>query len=182
MPSANTLVRWVNENAFAFIVQARPLSHLWPTGSSRGGPHRLQPGTSPHALRIPPHDGHPALRRTAGYGFRSALARVWLSLSCPFRLLHTFRLLRPARHYPRVRIWRSSSERQGDFNPPEQRAAQRTLRTSRTPSRLRAISAIRPYTRDLCPTWLPGRVSPVPHCSVPTCHRLRPRRGPECCL
>ena len=24
MPFANTLVRWVNENAFAFIVQARP--------------------------------------------------------------------------------------------------------------------------------------------------------------
>ena len=61
-------------------------------------------------------------------GFRSALARVRLSLSCPFRLLHTFHLLRPARHYPRVRIWRSSSERQRDFNPPEQRAAQRTLR------------------------------------------------------
>ena len=30
-------------------------------------PHRLRPGTSPHALRIPPHDGHPALRRTAGW-------------------------------------------------------------------------------------------------------------------
>ena len=34
---------------------------------------------------------------------------------------------RPARHYPRFRIWRPSSERQRDFNPPEQRAAQRTL-------------------------------------------------------
>src|SRR5947208_1964885 len=45
-------------------------------------------------------------------------------------------------------------------------------------SRLRAISAIRPYTLGLCLTWLPGRISPVPHCSVPTCHRLRPRRGP----
>ena len=28
MPSANTLVRWVNENAFAFIVQARPCPPL----------------------------------------------------------------------------------------------------------------------------------------------------------
>jgi hypothetical protein len=65
-------------------------------------------------------------------GFRSALARVRLSLACPFRLLHTFHLLRPARHYPRVRIWRSSFERQRDFNPPEQRAAQRTLRHSPT--------------------------------------------------
>lgn len=64
------------------------------------------------------------------------------------------------------------------------------LWTSRTPSRLRAISAIRPYTHGLCPTWLPGRVSPVPPCSFPTCHRLRPRGGPAsasvqdavCCL
>ena len=35
--------------------------------------------------------------------------------------------LRPARHYPRFRIWRPSSGRQRDFNPPEQRAAQHTL-------------------------------------------------------
>jgi len=64
------------------------------------------------------------------------------------------------------------------------------LRTPRTPSRLGATSAVRPYTLGLCPTRLPGRVSPVPHCSFPTCHRLRPRRGPAslpvqnavCCL
>jgi hypothetical protein len=64
------------------------------------------------------------------------------------------------------------------------------LRASRTPSWLRAISAIRPYTPGLCPTRLPGRVSPVPRCSVPTCRRLRPRGGPAlvpvqsavCCL
>ena len=128
VPSANTLVRWVNENAFAFIVQARPCPTFGRPVHRRGSPHRLRPGTSPHALRIPPRDGHPALRRTAGGGFRSALACVRLSPSCPFRLLHTFHLLRPARHYPRVWIWRSSSERQRDFNPPEQRAAQRTLR------------------------------------------------------
>src|SRR5215831_11317626 len=67
-------------------------------------------------------------------GFRSALACFRLSLSCPFRLLHTLHLLRPARHYPRVRIQRSSSERQRDFNPPEQRAAQRTLRPFPSPS------------------------------------------------
>ena len=168
----------MNENAFAFIVQARPCPTFGRPVHRWGGPHRLRPGASPQALRIPPCDGHPALRRLTGHGFRSALACVRLSLSCPFRLLHTFHLLRPARHYPRVQIWRSSFERQRDFNPPEQRAAQRTLWTSRTPSRLRATSAIRPYTLGLCPTRLPGRVSPVPHCSVPTCHRLRPRRGP----
>ena len=62
MPSANTLVRWVNENAFAFIVQARPCPTFGRPVHLRGSPHRLQPGTSPHALRIPPRDGHPALR------------------------------------------------------------------------------------------------------------------------
>src|SRR3954468_9024214 len=66
-------------------------------------------------------------------GFRSALACVRLSLSCPFKLLHTFHLPRPTRHYPRLRIQRSSFERRRDFNPPEQRAAQRTLRTLRRP-------------------------------------------------
>jgi len=64
------------------------------------------------------------------------------------------------------------------------------LRASRTPSQLRTLSAIRLYTHGVCPTWLPGRVSPVPRCSVPACRRLRPRRGPApvpfqdavCCL
>src|SRR5215831_12041451 len=92
-----------------------------------GFPHRLRPGTSPHALRIPPHGGHPSLRSTASSGSRSALASIQLSPSCPFRRLHTFCFLRPARNYPRFWIWRPSFERQRDFNPPEQRAAQRAV-------------------------------------------------------
>ena len=92
MPSANTLVRWVNENAFAFIVQARPCPTFGRPVHLRGSPHRLQPGTSPHALRIPPRDGHPALRRTASGGSRSALAvssfrlRARLGFSIPSSL------------------------------------------------------------------------------------------------
>src|SRR6516162_782566 len=62
VPSANTLVRWVNENAFAPIVRARPCPTFDRPVRLRGGPHRLRPGTSPHALQIPPHGGHPALR------------------------------------------------------------------------------------------------------------------------
>ena len=41
-------------------------------------------------------------------------------------------LLRPAIRYSRFWIWHPSSERQRDFNPPEQCAAQRTLRRSPT--------------------------------------------------
>ena len=60
-------------------------------------------------------------------GFRSALAvsgfrfRARLGFSIPAFFP------RPARHYPRFRIWRPSSGHQRDFNPPELRAAQRTL-------------------------------------------------------
>jgi hypothetical protein len=41
-------------------------------------------------------------------------------------------ILRPAIRYSRFWIWRPSSEHQRDFNPPEQCAAQRTLRRSPT--------------------------------------------------
>jgi hypothetical protein len=133
VPSANTLVRWVNENAFAYIVQARPCPTFGRPVHLRGSPHRLQPGTSPHALRIPPRDGHPALRVLRSGGSRSALVCFRLSPSCPCRPLHTFLSSRPARNYPRFWIQRSSSERRRDFNPPEQRAAQRTLWPSPRP-------------------------------------------------
>jgi len=125
----------VNENAFAYIVQARPCPTFGRPVHLRGSPHRLQPGTSPHALRIPPRDGHPALRKLRSGGSRSALVCFRLSPSCPCRPLHTFLSSRPARNYPRFRIRRSSSERRRDFNPPEQRAAQRTLPVRPTPHR-----------------------------------------------
>jgi hypothetical protein len=74
VPSANTLVRWVNENAFAPIVRARPCPTFGRPVRHWGSPHRLRPGTSPHALRIPPRGGHPALQSPASGGSRSALA------------------------------------------------------------------------------------------------------------
>ena len=46
--TANTLVRWVNENAFAPIVRARPCPTFGRPVHRRGSPHRLRPGTSPH--------------------------------------------------------------------------------------------------------------------------------------
>ena len=52
----------------------------------------------------------------SGFRFRARLG---------FVIPSTF--LRPARHYPRVRIWHPSSGSQRYLNPPEQRAAQRTI-------------------------------------------------------
>jgi hypothetical protein len=65
---------WVHENAFASLQQARPYPTFGRPVHLRGGAPRLRPGTSPHALRIPPHGGHPALRELQSGGFRSALA------------------------------------------------------------------------------------------------------------
>jgi hypothetical protein len=82
----------VNENAFVSIVQTRPYPTFGRPVHLRGSPHRLRPGTSPHALRIPSRDGHPALRRTASDGFRYALAvsgfrlRARLGVTIPFSL------------------------------------------------------------------------------------------------
>src|SRR6266436_4370131 len=89
-------------NAFAPIVRARPDPIF-------GRP--VHPGS-------PPIDYSPILLRIP-FGFRIApdtlssealverrlqvsLGCVRLSPSCPFRRLHTFLSLRPARHYPRL--------------------------------------------------------------------------------
>ncbi len=122
----------MTEYAFASIVQARPCPTFGRPVHLRGSPHRLRPGTSPHALRIPPRDGHPALRSLARKWLQVRLGCIRLSPSCPFRLLHTF-LLRPARHYPRLWIRFPSSGNRRDLNPPDQCAAWRTLRDHPTP-------------------------------------------------
>src|SRR5215472_2541235 len=70
--------------------------------------------THPHALRIPPHDGHPALRKLQSGGSSSALVCLQLSPSCPFRPLPTFHSSRPTRNYPRFWIRRPSFGRQRD--------------------------------------------------------------------
>jgi hypothetical protein len=83
VPSANTLVRWVNENAFAPILRARPCPTFGRPVRPWGSPHRLRPGTSPHTLRIPPRDGHPVLRSTSSGGFRSILLVSSFRLRAP---------------------------------------------------------------------------------------------------
>ena len=128
MPPAITLLRWVNEDAFVVEAQTRPC----PTFGRPVHPGitpRLRPGTSPHALRIPLTVD--TLPSEALQAVALALGCIQLSLSCPFRRLHTFCLLRPARNYSRFWIWRPSFERQRDFNPPGRRAAQHALRVLR---------------------------------------------------
>src|SRR3954453_23882914 len=137
-------------NAFASILQARPCPtfgrpvHLWGSPLDYGPILLLMPFGFHLAMDTLPSG---VLRNG---GFRSTLACFQLSLSCPFRLLHTFLLLRPARHYPRFRIRRSSSERRRDFNPHEQRAAQHTLRSDPTPPARTCLQyGIKPFQTGL---------------------------------
>jgi len=98
------------------------------------------------------------------------LGRLRLSPACPFRLLHTFHSLRPARHYPRFWIQRSSSERWRDLNPPDLGAAQRTLWQSLTsPNRASVTTAPRLPTTDRQPGRDCGRSGDLP---VPLTRRL----------
>jgi hypothetical protein len=179
VPSANTLVRWVNENAFAFTVQARPCPTFGRPVHLRGSPHRLQPGTSPHALRIPPHDGHPALQELQSGGSRSALVCFRLSPSCPFRPLHAFHSSRPARHYPRFWIRRSSSERRRDLNPPDQtRCSAHTADPSVTLSPFPRLPGFAGYTGSCSADFATGRggLLQLLGASLSSCCRYRPAR------
>ena len=115
-----------------------------------GWPPRLRPGTSPQTLQSPPRGGHPVLRLSSGQNANLG-SFPWqfpsFPTSCPFRVL-LIRVPRPATNYRRFWIWRSSSERQRDFNPPDLGAAQHTLWAHLTsPWRPR-----RPYRRRRSPT------------------------------
>ena len=63
--------------------------------------------------------------------------------SCPFRVRHG-RVPQPTRRYPRLWIRRPSSERRRDLNPPDQNAAQHTLRASPPPHAARPVPHGRP--------------------------------------
>jgi hypothetical protein len=103
--------------AFASILQTRPCPifgrpvHLW------DGSLRLQPGTSPHTLRIPSHDGHPVLQSIAAIGFRLLLSVSGFRLCARLNSPYLFTCLCPARHYSHFWILCPSSEHRRDFNP-----------------------------------------------------------------
>jgi hypothetical protein len=105
---------------------------------------------------------------------RPRLGRLRLSPSCPFRLLHTFLSFRPARHYPRLWIRRSSYERRRDFNPPDLGAAQRTLRPCSIPAMAAACRDVEAATlaRDGPP--------PITRTTFPACRARYPGESNGC--
>jgi len=102
------------------------------------------------------------------------LGCIRLSPSCPFRRLHTLFLSRPARRYPRLWIQRPSSERRGDFNPHDSRAAQRTIRPCPTPARSTAMSDVEAATSGL------DGSPPITRITIPTCRVQYPGRPNRC--
>ena len=175
MPSAHTLIREVDENAFASIVQARPDPLFGRPVRHRDNPYRLRPGASPQTLRIRPHDRHPVLRLPLAWQSSNVGPSPWLSpsfpTSCPFGVL-LIRTPRPARHYPRLWIWRPSSRRQRDLNPPDSCAAQRTLWARPTPIPARPVPRGRPVGGHAPP---PLRAARVASCLLlQTCRRHYP--------
>ena len=87
VPSANTLVRWVNENAFASIVQARPCPTFGRPVHQRGRPLDYGP-----VLLLKPFGFHLAVDTLSSGVLRQNLGpSPWLFPSfptlCPFRVL-----------------------------------------------------------------------------------------------
>src|ERR1035438_410894 len=100
-------------------------THLWPTGSSLGDPIDYGP-----ELLLMPFGFHLAMDTLPSgdrkWWLQVRLGCIRLSSSCPFRRLHTFHFSGQRGFQPRFWIQCSSSEHRRDFNPPDQRAAQRT--------------------------------------------------------
>ena len=96
VPPAITLVRWVNENAFVSEVQTRPCPTL-------GRPVHLglSPSITARYFSSCPSDSTsrwtPCPPKYSKRWLQVGLGCLQLSPSCPFRPLHTFRFLRPAR-------------------------------------------------------------------------------------
>src|SRR6516162_7985859 len=117
-------------NAFASLLQARPCPafgrpvHLW------GSPLDYGP-----VLLLMPFGFHLAVDtlpsgelQNGGCRFTLAVSGFRLRARLGFSIPSVF--LRPATLYRRFWIRRPSSERQRDFNPPDQRAAQRKINPS----------------------------------------------------
>jgi hypothetical protein len=162
---------WVNEKRLRLPIAGSTLPHLRPTGSSSG----WSPSITARHFSSCPSDS--ASRRTpcppgiAERWLQVRLGCVRLSSSCPFRLLHTFPSPRPARSYPRLWIRRSSFERRRDLNPPESRAAQRTISLVHPPRSAEGPSVAPPTLLELRQVVLaPSENRCMRHGNAAVCH------------
>ena len=89
--------------------------------------------------------------------------------SCPFRVRHG-RVPQPTRRYPRLWIRRPSFERRRDLNPPDQNAAQHTLRACPSPRPTRPVPRGRPVGGHAPPPIGASRVAGVSRVSTCRCH------------
>jgi hypothetical protein len=138
---------------------------LRPTGSSRACTLRLRPGGSPHALRIPPRGGHPALRLGATQRLLPVrrlrnLLHCWLFVSKVVSSRFLPYLLTPASElsHPLLDIVPGSRD-EWDFHPPDSRAVGRTiwpLLTSR-PSPNALLRTALPLSRPRAVEISPGK-------------------------
>src|SRR5712691_10757621 len=94
------------DNAFVAIVPTRPCPLFGRPVHRRDGSHRLRPGASPHALRIPPHGGHPALLGVDRRGQRDATPAFGYGALHPSASGTSTRLNTslPSAHYGPVRL------------------------------------------------------------------------------
>src|SRR5215831_127411 len=128
-------------NAFAPIVRARPCPIFGRPVHRRGRPLDYSPIL---LLKL--------------FGFRIA----------PDTLSSTGLRRRPARHYPCLWIQRPSSERWRDFNPPDSRATQHTLRPRPTPVVTAACCDVEAATLVI------NGSPPITRTTLPTCRAHYP--------
>src|SRR6516225_7992867 len=87
VPSANTLIRWVNEKRLRLHSAGSTFPRLWPTGSSSGWP----PSTTARYFSSDPSDSTsrwtPCPPEFTVRWLQVRLGCIQLSPSCPFRLL-----------------------------------------------------------------------------------------------
>jgi hypothetical protein len=108
------------DGAFVAIVPTRPCPLFGRPVHRRDGSHRLRPGASPHALRIPPRGGHPALPGTGCRGQRGitpAFGYGALHPSASGTSTHLSTSLPSAHYGPLRRLPRPSPEGPGARSP-----------------------------------------------------------------
>ena len=134
------------DGAFVAIVPTRPCPLFGRPVHRRDGSHRLRPGASPHALRIPPHGGHPALPGLSRQGQRG------VTLAFGYGALHPsasgtsthLSMSLPSAHYGPVRLPQTVHRRRVSLDFP-------TRPVGPSPAGSPRLSR---FSREVCPSML----------------------------